>query len=68
MAKEDSFISKKTPRKVFRITKILSVEFDELVVRPTGLSDAEVIRGLILQAIREQKRYLVIRNGSNGTH
>lgn len=52
------------PRKVFRITEVLAAEFDELIVRPTGLSDGEIIRSLILQAIREQKRYVILKSGA----
>ena len=53
-------------RKVFRLPKQLLMEFRELIVFPTGLSESEVIRGLMVERIREQKRFKAANNTNNG--
>ena len=51
-------------RKVFCLPRQLLVEFRELIVFPTGLSESEVIRSLLIQSIKEEKRYKTALNGN----
>lgn len=54
-------MAKARRRKVIGVPTSLSDEFEELVVRPTGLRESEVLRSLMLHAIREEKRYRVLK-------
>lgn len=55
-------------RKVFCLPRRLLMEFRELVVFPTGLSESEVIRSLLVRSIQEEKKYKTVQNGNgNGT-
>ena len=55
-------------RKGFCLPRQLLMEFRELVVFPTGLSESEVIRSLLVRSIQEEKKYKTVQNGNgNGT-
>ena len=48
--------SDRWPKKQFRLPQQIDKDFDKFLKERTGLSEAEIIRGLILEAIRTEKR------------